>query len=121
MGNTHCVFVGIAIIYFSFYSSYSTFLAPFPPTLFSSVSSSRSYSIFSILLFLFFPFFRPLFLFLLCSLFIILLSRSPPVPNFGEQVAQLCGSGDEGELIKTTLHSRHPETHNHPDHEDRRG
>ena len=48
-------------------------------------------------------------------------SRSPPVANFGEQVAQLCGSGDEGELIKTTLHSRHPETHNHPDHEDRRG
>ena len=80
-------------------------------SLFSSVSSSCSYSIFSILLILFLPFSSPSSAPFPSSSS----SRSPLVANFGEQVAQLCGSGDEGELIKTTLHSRHPETHNHED------
>ena len=48
------------------------------------------------------------------TLFLLLLL----FPTLANNFPQLCGSGDEGELIKTTLHSRHPETHNHLDHED---
>ena len=120
MGTAGCCYL---CMHFSSYSSYSTFLAPFPlspscllsfptspspaPTPFSYLSSS-------------FPFSAPFSSSSSAPIPSSSSSRSPPVANFGEQVAQLCGSGDEGELIKTTLHSRHPETHSHPDHEDRR-